>query len=309
MARRPRLFAAGVLYHVIVRGNQRQKTFTSESDYHAYIERLARYRKKYDYVLHAYCLMPNHAHLLVESSEQPLAKFMQGLQQSYSQYFNLKHHKSGHVFEGRYKAIICEKDEYLLELIRYIHLNPVRAGMVQVPERYRDSSHHAYLQGKATETIDPAKVLSMLGGKQAYRRFIRDGIGEGHKEEYYAVEDQRFLGGVGFGEKMLKKEPGRPPKSSKRRSLETAAKDLAKLVGIEIPALRSSDRSWGVSKARTITAYVLVRRLGYRLSDVAAYFGRDIATIATLLARLSDRMQSDETQRRELDRLTKIVEL
>src|SRR5467141_1988986 len=77
MARRPRVFAAGVLYHVIVRGIQRQKTFTGESDYQAYIERLARYRKKYDYVLHAYCLMPNHVHLLVESSAQPLAKFMQ----------------------------------------------------------------------------------------------------------------------------------------------------------------------------------------------------------------------------------------
>jgi putative transposase len=122
MARRPRLFAAGVLYPVIVRGNQRQKTFTSESDYRAYIERLGRYRKKYGYAIHAYCLMSNHVHLLVESSEQPLAKFMQGLQQSYSQYFNRKHHKSGHLFEGRYKAIICQKDEYLLELIRYISI-------------------------------------------------------------------------------------------------------------------------------------------------------------------------------------------
>src|SRR6266850_6325613 len=84
MARRPRLFAAGVLYHVIVRGNQRQKTFTSESDYRAYIERLGRYRKKYGYAIHACCLMSNHVHLLVESSEQPLAKFMQGLQQSYT---------------------------------------------------------------------------------------------------------------------------------------------------------------------------------------------------------------------------------
>ena len=154
MARRPRLFAAGVLYHVIVRGNQRQKTFTAESDYQAYIERLARYRKKYDYVLHAYCLMPNHVHLLVESSQQPLAKFMQGLQQSYSQYFNRRHRKTGHVFEGRYKAILCQKDQYLLQLIRYIHLNPVRAGMVRSPKRYRYSGDHVYLQGKATETID-----------------------------------------------------------------------------------------------------------------------------------------------------------
>ena len=308
MARRPRLFAAGVLYHVIVRGNQRQKTFTAESDYQAYIERLARYRKKYDYVLHAYCLMPNHVHLLVESSEQPLAKFMQGLQQSYSQYFNLRHRKTGHVFEGRYKAILCQKDQYLLQLIRYIHLNPVRAGMVRSPERYRYSGDHAYLQGKATETIDPATVLSMLGGKQAYRRFVQDGLSEGHKEEYYAVEDQRFLGAQGFGAKLLKKEAGLSRKKRTRRSIETVARELAKLLKVDVQALRSPDRGWAISKARTIAAYVLVRRLGYRLSDVAAYFGRDMATLATLLARLSDRVQANDTARREIERLNEIVE-
>ena len=308
MARRPRLFAAGVLYHVIVRGNQRQKTFTAESDYQAYIERLARYRKKYDYVLHAYCLMPNHVHLLVESSEQPLAKFMQGLQQSYSQYFNLRHRKTGHVFEGRYKAILCQKDQYLLQLIRYIHLNPVRAGMVRSPERYRYSGDHVYLQGKATETIDPATVLSMLGGKQAYRRFVQDGLSEGHKEEYYAVEDQRFLGAEGFGARLLKKEPGLSGKKRTRRSIETVARELAKLLKIDVQALCSPDRGWAISKARTIAAYVLVRRLGYRLSDVAAYFGRDMATLATLLARLSDRVQANDTARREIERLNEIVE-
>ena len=308
MARRPRVFAAGVLYHVIARGNQRQKTFTSDSDYQAYIERLARYRKKYDYKLHAYCLMPNHVHLLLESSEHPLAKLMQGLQQSYSQYFNLKHRKTGHVFEGRYKAILCQKDEYLLQLIRYIHLNPVRAGMVRTPERYRYSGDHAYLQGKATEMIDPAPVLSMLGGKQAYRRFVQDGLSEGHKEEYYAVLDQRFLGAKGFGERLLKNEPRLSGKRPARRSIETVARELAKELKIAVQALRSPDRGWRVSKARTMAAYVLVRRLGYRLSDVAAYLRRDMATLATLLARLSDRLQGDDMARREVDRLSKIVE-
>ncbi len=309
MARRPRLFVPGMLYHVIARGNQRQQTFTSDGDYRAYIERLARYRKKYDYVLHAYCLMPNHVHLLVESSEHPLAKFMQGLQQSYSQYFNLKHRKTGHVFEGRYKAILCQKDEYLLQLIRYIHLNPVRAGLVRSPERYRYSGDHAYLHGKATETIDPAAVLSMLGGRQAYRRFVRDGLGEGHKQEYYEVEDQRFLGAKGFGERLRRKEPALSAKRLTRRSIGAAARDLAKLLKVEIHTLRSPDRGWAISKARTIAAYVLVRRLGYRLSDVAAYFDRDTATLATLLARLGDRLQGNDTARREVGRLGKLIEL
>ena len=117
MARRPRVFAPGLLYHVIVRGNQRQKTFFAEKDYRSYLERLARYREKYNMTIYAYCLMPNHVHLLLESSVEPLAKFMQGLQQSYTQYFNLKHNKVGHLFQGRYKAIVCQKDEYLMELV------------------------------------------------------------------------------------------------------------------------------------------------------------------------------------------------
>src|SRR3989304_4859602 len=143
MAPRPPLFAPPLPFPVIVRGNQRQKTFLNDQDYQTYLERLAKYRRKYDYSVHAYCLMPNHVYLLLESSDQPLAKFMQGLQQSYSQYFNLRHHKVGHVFQGRYKAIICEKDEYLLELIRYIHLNRVRAVMVRSPDQYRYSGHRA----------------------------------------------------------------------------------------------------------------------------------------------------------------------
>jgi chromosomal replication initiation ATPase DnaA len=130
-------------------------------------------------------------------------------------------------------------------------------------------------------------------------------LSEGHKEKYYAVLDQRFLGAEGFGERLLKKERRKRPM---RRSIETVATELAKELKIAVHALRSRDRAWRISKARTIAAYVLVRRLGYRLSDVAAYFNRDIATLASLLARLSDRLQADDAARRELDRLSKIVE-
>ena len=114
MARRPRLFAPGILYHVIVRGNQRQKTFLNGRDYEAYLERLARYRRRFDVTVYAYCLMSNHVHLLVETGSELLTRFMQRLQQSYTQYFNRKHRKGGASFPGRYKAIICEKDESLL---------------------------------------------------------------------------------------------------------------------------------------------------------------------------------------------------
>ncbi len=305
MARRPRLFAPGLLYHVIVRGNQRRKTFLNDADYQAYLQRLGRYRRKFGHTVHAYCLMPNHVHLLIETSHEPLAKFMQGLQQSYSQYFNLRHRKTGHVFQGRYKAIICEKDQYLLQLIRYIHLNAVRAGIVKEPGQYLYSGHRAYLEGKATEVIDPPKALKLLGGKAGYRAFVRDGMEDGHKEEYYEVEDQRFLGAEGFGEKLQDKHE--EPRAKKRPSLDKAAEKLAGAVGTEATELKSADRSWAVSRVRTIIAYVLIRQQGYPLSEVAKYFGRDAATVGRLIGRLAERIVEDATLRREIDRLSKTV--
>ena len=130
MARRPRVFAPGLLYHVIVRGNQRRKTFRSEDDYKAYLDRLEHYRAKFRLRIYAYCLMPNHAHLLLETGATPLAKFMQGLQQSYTQYFNRRYRKVGHLFQGRYKAIICDKEKYLLALLRAFFA-PIRPGISQ----------------------------------------------------------------------------------------------------------------------------------------------------------------------------------
>ena len=196
---------------------------------------------------------------------------MQGLQQSYSQYFNLHHRKSGHVFQGRYKAIVCDKDEYLLQLIRYIHLNPVRAGMVKEPEKYLYSGHGAYLQGKASETIDPSKVLSVMGGRARYRAFVSDGIKDGHREEFYEVSDQRFLGADGFGEKL--QDEHEEPRAKKRRPLEKVVQELSQLLAVQPQVLRSADRSWRVSQARTKIGYILVRRQGYALDNEEAELG------------------------------------
>jgi REP-associated tyrosine transposase len=307
MARRPRLFAPGVLYHVIVRGNQRQKTFTSDSDYQAYLERLAKYRRQFGYTIYAYCLMSNHVHLLVQSSATPLAKFMQGLQQSFTQYFNRRHKKSGHLFEGRYKAIVCQEDPYLLELIRYIHLNPVRAGIVNAAEKYEYSGHHAYVRSKATEIIEPARVLRMLGGSRGYQKFVQEGLKDGHKEEYYAVEDQRFLGDEEFTESLRSEEDDERPKPRRKADIDATARKLSKFLKVEIFRLKGTDRGWEVSKARTQIAYILVRRVGYRLSDVAEYFARDIATVGTLLARLNAKAGTEPNEQIAIDRLIKIV--
>ncbi|MEX0805795.1 MAG: transposase [Candidatus Binatia bacterium] len=286
MARRPRLFAAGLLYHVIVRGNQRQKTFASNQDFKAYLDRLDRYRAKFKVRIYAYCLMPNHAHLLLETGSIPLSKFMQGLQQSYTQYYNRTHRKVGHLFQGRYQAIICDKDRYLLALVRYIHLNPVRAGLVKGPERYPYSGHASYLISGTAKILETGPVLKLLGGKKNYEKFVLDGTGESHNEEYYEVEDQRFLGAEGFGEE-LSREAGEQHERRGRKSIETAMKEIALRWEISPAMLRGKDRRWEVTKKRAEAVTVLVRENGFSVTEVAAYLRRDPANVSMMLSRLS----------------------
>ena len=308
MARRPRVFAPQVLYHVIVRGNHRQATFRTPVDYQAYLERLGRYLRQCQVRLWAYCLMPNHVHLLVETGNQPLSMFMQRLQQSYTQYFNRTHRKVGHLFQGRYKAIICDKDAYLLTLIRYLHLNPVRAKLVTQPEGYFYSGHAAYLTGRATDVLDPSPGLAVFGGTQAYRQFVREGMGEGHQPDYYAVADQRFLGTERFvdtWQARITDAPSPRPRQSLARALHAVAAGM----GMEVAQLRGADRSWAVSQQRTRAAYLLIRQWGYRAAEVAAALNRDPATVSTMVTRLAARLPEEPDIQRELDRLAKKIKI
>jgi chromosomal replication initiation ATPase DnaA len=134
---------------------------------------------------------------------------------------------------------------------------------------------------------------------------VYDGLRDGHRDEYYAVKDQRCLGDEGFVERLLKKEERQAGKPSKLRSMEVVVNDVAKRLNIEIQTLSSLDRSWAVSRVRMMAACVLIHRVGYRLRDVAVYFARDMAMMGMLLARFSDRMQSDEKLRSEINRLAR----
>lgn len=207
MARRPRVYYPGAFYHVIARGNRRQRIFEQEADFKIYLSYLSEYKNKYSFFLYAYALMRNHVHLLVEVQEVSLSKIMQVLQFRYTRYFNRRYGQVGHLFQGRYKAILCDRDAYLLELVRYIHLNPVRVGLVKLPEEYLWTSHLSYVGKRGDDIVDSKFVLSQFGKNRrdalrGYRKFILDGLDMGHQEKYYKVKDQRFLGEDKFVEKV-----------------------------------------------------------------------------------------------------------
>lgn len=203
MARKPRLNFPGAFFHIIVRGNQRATIFHDEADYTAYLDRLERYRRRDGGTLHAYVLMRNHVHLLLETGTTPLSRTMHSLQFTYSQYYNRRYGQTGHVFQGRYQAILCDRDAYLVELVRYLHLNPARLRTPVSPWTYRWSSHAAYLGQAGPVTVETATALDtfhrQLGpARRAYRRFLLDGLAQGHQDRFYETMDQRVLGDERF---------------------------------------------------------------------------------------------------------------
>jgi REP element-mobilizing transposase RayT len=192
---------------VICRGNQRQVIFRSDADRKYYLERLEQYRERYGFKVYAYVLMSNHVHLLIETGRVPLSRVMQGLQLRYTGYFNKKYNKVGHLFQGRYKAILCDRDAYLLELVRYLHLNPERMRSPMDADNYRWSSHGAYLGKGNVVTIETAPVLgefakSVGKARLGYLEFLAEGKAAGHQADYYDVRDQRFLGDERFVEQI-----------------------------------------------------------------------------------------------------------
>ncbi len=151
----PRVLVENACYHLNVRGNQKQRTFLVEKDFQEYLARLKTYKNKYDFKLYGYCLMPNHIHLLGQPKQaKDLSKFMQGINLSYTTYFNEKYTKVGHLWQGRFKSKVIVKDQYLLDCINYIELNPVRAGIVNTPSEYPWSSYRERVLDSKSKMLD-----------------------------------------------------------------------------------------------------------------------------------------------------------
>jgi REP element-mobilizing transposase RayT len=281
MGRPPRLLGPGLVYHVYARGNRRQDIFLDGRDYRAYLARLARYRTKHDAIVYAYCLMPNHVHILIRTGLVPLSLLMQGIQQSYTQYFNRRHSVIGHLFQGRYKASVCTEEAYLATLIHYIHANPVRAGLAASPQLYRYSSHAAYRDGRPTALVDPRPVLQMLGSLVSSQPTPAPDPPSGPPEQPPGPRDRRTLA----------------------TSPEQAVDELARQLQVEPAAIRSADRSWAISTARALVAFTLVRRLGYPVRAVAEVLGRDVTTVSVILHRLAPRLAAERRLAAAVDRL------
>ena len=202
MPRQPRLDFPGALHHVMARGIEGKHIFESKEDKDAFLARLKLVLKSSDIQLYAWAIMGNHFHLLVQTGNTPLSEFMRRLMTSFAVFYNKTHKRKGHLFQNRYKSIVCDKDEYLKPLIRYIHLNPVKAGIVSSDalRTYPYTSHHEIFKDSSNLLINTQEVLSYFGTtkKKAlleYQEFTRGGLNL--KENYDGGGLIRSFGGLG----------------------------------------------------------------------------------------------------------------
>lgn len=203
MPRKSRIDAPGAIHHVIIRGIGRSLIFRDSQDYRNFISRLARLLNETTTSCYAWALMKNHAHLLLRSGSSPLTSFMRRLLTGYAQQFNRRHNRSGHLFQNRYKSFLCEEDPYLLELVRYIHLNPIRAGAVKdmvLLEKFHWCGHGVLMGKMKQDWQDSSFVLSLFHEKQSFAKrsyysFVEKGISLGKRPDLVGGGLIRSAGG------------------------------------------------------------------------------------------------------------------
>ncbi len=293
MARKPRIEFEGGFYHVITRGNQRQKVFRDEKDFLKYLEFLSDYKDRYGFWIYAYVLMRTHVHLLIETGQVPLSKILQGVNQRFTMYFNWRYGTVGHLFQGRYKAILCDKDAYLFSLVKYLHYNPVRAGMVRQPEQYRWSSHREYLGMDKSGLVDIELLLGMFSeGQRRGRRLYREYMSQEEKipkEDFYRTVDQRVLGDEAFVERVREKVESRTLTGRRRHgaSLKEIARRIEEVTGIRLSELRGKGKDSKVMEGRKMFS-LAGKEYGYKGKEIAEFLGKDPAAVTGYLRRGQD---------------------
>ncbi len=279
MARPLRIELPGALYHVTSRGDGREDIYLGDADRQAFLTLVGEVCERFNWWGHAYCLMTNHYHLLMETPDGNLSKGMRQLNGVYTQRFNERHGRCGHVFQGRYKAIIVQKDAYLTELSRYIVLNPVRARMVARPEAWPWSSYRATVGDEPCPAwLRRDWLLSTFGETErtaisAYRRFVADGIGQTGPWEQ--LRHQVFLGSETFVEDLRRKLPpdrdlSEIPKAQRRR-VPKSLSEYARLHGERDEAIAAAYASGG-----------------YTLKEIGAHFGLHYAQVSRIAGKRRD---------------------
>jgi putative transposase len=320
MPRRSRVDAPGALHHIIARGIERTKIFRDDPDRNNFLERLGGILKETKTPCLAWALMPSHIHLLLRTGQTPLATLMRRLLTGYAVTFNRRHRRYGYLFQNRYKSILCQEEPYLLELVRYIHLNPIRGGFVEDMEglaKYPFSGHSAILGGVKRDWQDTRGVLDIFDerrgvARRQYRTFIQEGIALGRRPELtgggfirshggwaavkamrrareFQKSDERILGDGVFVEKVLaivqESKQRKYPLWSQGIDLERIIERAAGLMGVEPSLIWQSGKERNRVSARSLICYWTVRHLGISLAALSRRSGLSLSGVSQSVKR------------------------
>ena len=297
MARKPRIHIPGGVYHVMLRGNGGQEIFLEPADNAHFLNLLAEGETRFGFRCHGYCLMPNHAHLVLQAGAVPLSRAMQNLAFRHTRHINARERRIGHLFQGRYKAILVDAESYLLELVRYVHLNPVRAGLAAAPEAWRWSGHRAYLGRAGAPWLTTDWVLGLLSPREgaaraAYRAFVADGMGGGRRAEFHAGNGGggRLLGDDAFIERAMEQAGERPDSPP---SLDAIIEVAAGEFGVAAADLADPSRARLLSSARGLAGLIARDTGAASLTEIARHFGRDQSNISRAVRRAEQQATRD----------------
>jgi putative transposase len=322
--RQPRIDQPGLLNHVIFRGIERRAIFLDRLDYEQFLSRLETVKE--DAQILAWALMPNHGHLLLRTGLKGLSSFMRRLLTSYALYFNRRYRRVGHLFQNRYKSIVCDEDVYLKTLVRYIHLNPLKAGLVKNLEELEAYpwSGHATLLGKAKNGWQAAEeVLSQYGERRAealrqYRKHMEEGIGlkedlsggglirsagglkgvlARRRPRDYETADERVLGDGAFVQQILsqvEQDDNQARRAKARHTWQTLQERVCQHFNVEQEALRKTIRGRTVVKARELFIYLGMTYLGMSGEEIGERLNKTRSAVSQAYYRASRWIQGDD---------------
>jgi len=296
----------------MMRGNVGNDLFFSSEDRTRFLLLLQEGIERYRHRVHAFCLMTNHVHLLIQVGTIPLARIIQNISFRYTRYINHKNQEVGHLFQGRYKAILVDSDQYLLELTRYIHLNPVRAGLCDTASDFEWSSHHAYMGTASVPWLYKQEVLGRFSedavkARQLLHSFIEEGAGEGSRPDFQTGSHPgQILGDDDFAERAL---------NATGQSCFVKPPALAEIIDIvcrechlDKSVLYEAGSSRQPSEGRAMVAWVVQNMDGLTLTSLADELGRDLSTLSQAAGRLRQRMGEDALLQSKAEKILGVVQ-
>ena len=303
MARPLRIIFPGAFYHITARGNERKAVFKSKRDREKFLEYLETGSERYNAVIHAFCMMDNHYHLLLETPSGNLSQIMRHINGAYTTYFNVKRARSGHLFQGRYKAILVERDEYAKELSRYIHLNPVRAKLVEAPGDYVWSSYNFYIgKKKSPEWLRREFILGYFGNKASasqkeYRKFVQSLVGQEYDSPLKNVVGSVLLGSQDFIN-FIKQEfiSSLGPDKDLPALRQLVPRVSMEVVFAEVDSVFVQDPAF----SRNLKIYLCHRYTGEKLKSIGNHFGISESAVSHASKRVRGQIELDRKLKKKV---------